>query len=32
MKQLAVFVGVIALSLSVASADDHTYTMKDLKA
>ena len=32
MKQLAVFVGVIALSLSVASADDHKYTLKDLKA
>jgi len=32
MKQLAVFVGVIALSLSVASADDHKDTMKDLKA
>lgn len=32
MKQLAVCVGVIALSLSVASADDHKYTLKDLKA
>ena len=32
MKRLAVFVGVVALSLSVASADDHKYTLKDLKA
>ena len=34
MKQLAVFVGAVALSLSVssASADDHKYTLKDLKA
>jgi len=36
MKQLAIFVGVVALSLSVsvprASADDHKYTLKDLKA
>ena len=32
MKQLVVFVGVIVFSLSVASADDHKYAMKDLKA
>lgn len=32
MKQLALFVGVLAVSVSVASADDHKYTMKDLKA
>lgn len=32
MKQLTVLVGVIAVSLSLASADDHKYTLKDLKA
>ena len=32
MKHLAGIVGVIVFSLSVASADDHKYAMKDLKA
>jgi hypothetical protein len=32
MKHLAVLVGVLALSMSAASADDHKYSLKDLKA
>src|ERR1700729_2070430 len=32
MKHLAVLVGVLALSMSAASADSHKYSLKDLKA